>query len=72
LAGRAEHANLNVPRGSVIMSRSEDAKKLTMLRKLVRVGIDDIEAGRYQEVADSDLDRYLKELMERASAKRHR
>ena len=52
--------------------RNEDAEKLKILRKLVKEGIDDLEAGRYREVAESDLDQYFDELMERAAAKARR
>src|SRR5438874_5676245 len=52
--------------------RSEDAEKLKVLRKLVREGIDDLEAGRYREVADAGLDGYFEELMGLAMAKGRR
>ena len=39
--------------------RNEDAEKLKILRKLVKEGIDDLEAGRYREVAESDLDLWV-------------
>jgi antitoxin ParD1/3/4 len=49
--------------------RREDTEKLKILRKLVKEGIDDLDAGRSREVAESDLDQYFEELMERAAAK---
>jgi antitoxin ParD1/3/4 len=49
--------------------RGEDAEKLKLLRKLVREGIEDIDAGRYREVAESQLDSYFEELMERAAVR---
>jgi hypothetical protein len=39
---------------------------------LVKVGIDDLEAGRYRDVAESGLDKYFEELMELAVAKARR
>jgi antitoxin ParD1/3/4 len=52
--------------------RREDTEKLKILRKLVKEGIDDLDAGRSREVAESDLDQYFEELMERAAAKLRR
>ena len=52
--------------------RSEDAEKLKVLRTLVKEGIDDLEAGRYRDVAGSDLDAYFEELMGLATAKARR
>jgi antitoxin ParD1/3/4 len=52
--------------------RSEDVEKLKVLRRLVKVGIDDLEAGRYRDVAESGLDKYFEELMELAVAKARR
>ena len=49
--------------------RSEDAEKLKVLRTLVKQGIDDLEAGRYRDVTDSELDVYFEELMGLATAK---
>ena len=52
--------------------RSEDVEKLKVLRRLVKVGIDDLEAGRYRNVAESGLDKYFEELMESAVVKARR
>ena len=52
--------------------RSEDVEKLKVLRRLVKVGIDDLEAGRYRDVAESGLDKYFEDLMELAVAKARR
>jgi antitoxin ParD1/3/4 len=52
--------------------RSEEAEKLKVLQKLVKEGIDDLEAGRFREVADSELEGYFEELMSLAAAKARR
>lgn len=42
--------------------RREDSLKLKVLRKQVEAGVEAIDNGRFDEVDDAGLDRYLKEL----------
>jgi antitoxin ParD1/3/4 len=45
--------------------------RLNALRKAIRVGLDDLEAGRYKRFTSfADLDRYLDKLTDRVLAKR--
>ena len=42
--------------------RREDALKLKALRMQIKAGVDALERGKFTEVADADLDRYLEGL----------
>ncbi len=42
--------------------RREDALKLKVLRAHIRTGIEDLERGDFDEIADVDLERYLQSL----------
>jgi antitoxin ParD1/3/4 len=42
--------------------RREDALKLKVLRAQIKTGLDDLERGDFDEIADADLDDYLKSL----------
>jgi hypothetical protein len=46
----------------------DEAEKLRVLRKLVKEGTDDLDAGRYVEVADSELEAHFEKLTARALA----
>ncbi len=47
----------------------EDALKLEALRTQIEGGVDALERGEFREIADTDLDLYLEELLA-ASSKR--
>ena len=42
--------------------RREDALKLKALRAHVNAGLDDLERGEFEEIADADLEWYLESL----------
>ena len=45
---------------------SEDAVRLATLRAAIELGWDDLEAGRYVDVGDSDLDDAIADIGARA------
>ncbi len=46
---------------------AREGAKLAALREATRIGITDLEAGRYDEIDDADLDAYIAELGRQAS-----
>ena len=46
---------------------AEEAAKLEALKQAAEVGWRDLENGRYRDVAEEDLDKYIKQLGERAA-----
>lgn len=50
--------------------RREDALKLEALQALAAEGIDDLDHGRFEEVAESDLGAYIRALMPVATGRR--
>lgn len=52
--------------------RREDALKLAALRAQVAAGVQDIEAGDFDELDGADLERYLAQLTPRRPRKRAR
>jgi antitoxin ParD1/3/4 len=67
-SGRYQNASEVLREGLRLIERQEaiEAAKLKALRAAVDVGWRDLEAGRYREVAEEDLDSYLDELEARA------
>jgi len=57
------------PRNTVSADPDETAK-LAALREAARIGLDDLEHGRYCEIDDSELDAFIRELGRVASKQR--
>ena len=51
--------------------RRKDMLKLKELRAQIKLGLDELDSGRFTEIADADLDTYLEGLANKA-AKRTR
>jgi len=49
-------------------SGAADAAKLEALKAAAQVGLDDLAAGRYIDIEDSELDDYIAELGRHAAA----
>ena len=67
-AGRYQNASEVLREGLRLVERreAEDAARLEALRSVVRVGFDDLEGGRYVDVAEADLTTYIAGLGVRA------
>jgi antitoxin ParD1/3/4 len=54
---------------SLQQRRREDALKLKALRLQIKVGVEALDRGEFVEIADPDLDDYLKKLAARANGR---
>jgi len=72
-SGRYQNASEVVREGLRLVERraAEDAARLEALRSAAQTGWNDIEAGRYTEVADADLDAFISGLGAQAADRRH-
>ena len=67
-SGRYQNASEILRDGLRMVERreAEDAARLAALRAAVQVGLDDLDAGRYRDIRDSDLTDYIAALGVRA------
>jgi antitoxin ParD1/3/4 len=63
-SGRYQNASEVVREGLRLVEHraAEDAARLEALKKTAQVGWDDVEAGRFVDVADEDLDNFISTL----------
>jgi len=68
-SGRYQNASEVLREGLRLLERqeAEDAARLTVLRDAVEEGWSQLTAGRFDDVADSDLDDFLGQLATRAA-----
>ena len=67
-SGRYQNASEILRDGLRMVERreAEDAARLAALRAAVQVGLDDLDAGRYRDIRDSDLADHIAALGARA------
>lgn len=70
-SGRYQNASEVLREGLRLIEQREqrDAAKLRALQAAVQVGLDDLDAGRYVELEDDELEGYITMLGERAAAR---
>jgi antitoxin ParD1/3/4 len=68
-SGRYQNASEVLREGLRLLERqeAEDAARLTVLRNAVEEGWSQVAAGRFDDVADDDLDDFLRQLGPRAA-----
>jgi antitoxin ParD1/3/4 len=67
--GRYQNASEVVREGLRLVEErhAREQAKLAALREAARIGIADLEAGRYDEINDTDLDTFIADLGRQAS-----